>query len=81
MNKTHFYIILSLVVGFSIGLLLNLPKPEKDLGLTIKSTDTGVFVVTSTSYTLKNKYGGSVRVDKYGRLILSPSSTINIIGE
>lgn len=42
---------------------------------------TGVYFTTTTANDLRDGYGGPVRIDLYGQVLISPSSTINIIGE
>lgn len=68
------------LVGYGIG---NITTNRLSLsGYAPKNPSyTGVYFTTTTDNTLRDGYGGAIRVDLYGRVLISPSSTINLIGE
>lgn len=38
--------------------------------------DTGVYFTTTIDHTLRDGYGGAIRIDQYGRMLVSPSSSL-----
>jgi hypothetical protein len=71
-----------LLLAVSVGFAIDKLKGEPKLGVyNSKSFSTGVYFTTTTDNTLRDSYGGAIRVDINGQIMISPSTTINIIGE
>jgi hypothetical protein len=74
--KLKYYILsaLSLLIGGTVllGSDLLAVYDAKDPGAT------GVYFTTTTDHTLRNSYGGPVRVDQYGQILLSTSTSVTV---
>jgi len=69
--KTHYKIIILLVVIFSVGFFIGRINTTPLGAYQPKSSDFGVYFTTTTDHTLNDGYSGPVRLDQYGQLILA----------